>query len=57
MVERSLLFFVGIVRNRTFVQEISIFGNTNILLSKPTKKNNDACNFSLRAIKNKTDEQ
>ncbi len=32
---------------QTFVQESNFFGNTNILLSNPHKKNNVGNNFSL----------
>ena len=42
-------FFVGIVRNRTFVQKSKFFDNTNLSLSKPHKKSNGGNNFPLRA--------
>ena len=45
-----IAFFCGqMCVTQTFVQESNFFSNTNILLSKPTKKSNAAYHFSLAA--------
>jgi hypothetical protein len=44
------IFLWADVCNRTFVQESKFFGNTNILLSNPTKKCNAVYSCSLPVI-------